>query len=194
MTFATKITVTRICMVPVFCGLAVAYGLSVRAGDANEALRWWALVVFVTAAVSDGIDGWVARRFNQRSDLGAYLDPIADKSLLLTAVLTLALVDWGADGWGLPLWFAVIVFLRDTVILVGVRYLMAVKKRKFEIKPHWSGKFCTVTQMFALGWVMLKVVPFSPVWPCVVSGAFTLWSGVMYVRQGWGILKQPASA
>lgn len=188
MTFATKITVTRICMVPVFCGLAVAYGLSVRAGDANEALRWWALVVFVTAAVSDGIDGWVARRFNQMSKFGAFIDPIADKALLLTGVVTLSVVDWGADGWRLPAWFAAIVILRDCIIIGGIRILWN-HHREVKFKPHWTGKVCTVTQMFALGWVMLKWVPFPPTWPCVVAGVFTLWSAVAYIRQGRRILR-----
>ena len=80
-------------MVPVFAVLAVAYGRSVERGLPEELFRWWALGVFITAAASDGIDGWVARRFNQRSDFGAYIDPIADKFLLLTGVVTLSLVD-----------------------------------------------------------------------------------------------------
>lgn len=190
MTFASKITVTRILMVPVFAAFAVAYGLSVANGHPDEALRWWALALFVTAAASDGLDGWIARRFNQMSEFGAFIDPIADKVLLLTGVLTLSVVDWGADGWRLPMWFAVIVFARDTIILCGVRFLRY-RKRRFEIHPHWSGKVCTVTQMFALGWVMLKVVPLPPAWPCAVAAVFTIWSTVTYVRQGLAILKQP---
>ncbi len=190
MTFATKITITRILMVPVFAVLALAYGHSVKAGQPDEALRWWALGVFVTAAASDGIDGWVARHFNQMSKLGAFLDPIADKALLLTGVVTLSLVDWGADGWRLPAWFAVIVVLRDCIIIGGIRILWN-HHREVKFAPHWSGKVCTVTQMFALGWVMLKVVPFPPAWPCAVAAAFTVWSAVAYIRQGIQILRGP---
>ena len=123
MTFASKITVTRILMVPVFAVLALAYGITVHAGHPDERLRWWALGVFVTAAASDGLDGWVARHFNQMSKFGAYIDPIADKVLLLTGVIMLTVTDWEPDGWRLPVWFAVIVFLRDTIIMVGVKYL-----------------------------------------------------------------------
>ena len=190
MTFATKITITRILMVPVFAVLALAYGYSVKAGHADETLRWWALGVFITAAASDGIDGWVARHFNRMSKLGAFLDPIADKALLLTGVITLSLVDWGADGWRLPAWFAVIVVLRDCIIIGGIRILW---NHHCEVKfaPHWSGKVCTVTQMFALGWVMLKVVPFPPAWPCLVAAFFTIWSTVAYIRQGIQILRGP---
>jgi CDP-diacylglycerol--glycerol-3-phosphate 3-phosphatidyltransferase/cardiolipin synthase len=187
-TFASKITITRILMVPVFAVLAFSYGQSVKAGRPDEALRWWALGVFIAAAGSDGIDGWVARHFNQLSKFGAFIDPIADKALLLTGVITLSIVDWGANGWGLPLWFAGIVVLRDCIILGGIRILWN-HQREVKIVPHWSGKVCTVTQMFALGWVMLKLVPFPPTWPCIVASVFTLWSAVEYIRRGVCILR-----
>lgn len=190
MTFASKITITRILMVPVFAVLALAYGHTVKTGQPDEALRWWALGVFVTAAASDGLDGWIARCFNQRSAFGAFIDPIADKALLLTAVVTLSLVDWGAAGWRLPLWFAAIVVIRDVIILGGIKWLYW-KNRTVQIAPHWTGKVCTVTQMFALGWVMLKVVPLPPTWPCIVAAVFTVWSTIAYIRMGLHILRQP---
>lgn len=183
MTFASKITLARLLLVPVFAVLAIYYGHSVEAGNPEEWLRWTALAVFVTASASDGIDGWVARRFNQRSKFGAIIDPIADKSLLLTAIITLSLVDWGPDGWRLPLWFTALVIVRDCIILGGIGVLHFTN-HPVNISPHWSGKVCTVTQMFALGWVMLKVVPFSPIYPCVLASVFTVWSTVAYVRTG----------
>lgn len=187
MTFATKITVVRILLVPVFAALAIAYGLTVKTGAPDESLRWWALAVFIIAAASDGLDGWIARHFNQCSDLGAYLDPIADKSLLLTAILTLSIFDWGPDGWSIPLWFAILVFARDTTILVGVRWLQHIKL-PIKIQPQWQGKACTVSQMFALAWVMLKFTTFDPLYPCLLAAFFTLWSGIEYVRTGWSHL------
>jgi cardiolipin synthase len=175
-------------MVPVFAALAVLYGNSVKAGYPNETLRWWALGVFVVAAASDGIDGWVARHFNQISKFGAFIDPIADKGLLLTGVIVLSLVDWGKGGWGFPLWFAGLVILRDCIILIGIRILWD-HRRSVKFSPHWTGKVCTVAQMFALGWVMLKVVDISPIYPCIVAAIFTVWSGIAYVQQGWKILQ-----
>jgi len=192
-TFASKITITRILMVPAFAALALAYGHTVKTGHPDEALRWWALGVFVTAAASDGIDGWIARFFNQRSKFGAFIDPIADKALLLSGVITLSLVDWGLDGWRLPAWFAVIVVLRDGIILGGIRWLYH-KQRTVHIAPHWTGKVCTVTQMFALGWVMLKVVHYPPTWPCAVAVVFTVWSAITYIRKGLAILNEPPVA
>jgi CDP-diacylglycerol--glycerol-3-phosphate 3-phosphatidyltransferase/cardiolipin synthase len=192
-TFASKITITRILMVPVFAVWAIAYGESVKSGTPNESLRWWALAIFVTAAASDGLDGWIARHFNQMSKFGAFIDPIADKSLLLTGVITLTFVDWGRDGWHLPLWFTIIVVLRDCIILGGIKILY-LNRCEVKIAPHWTGKVCTVTQMFALGWVMLKVVPILPTWPCIVAAVFTVWSTIAYIRQGIHILRGPRTS
>lgn len=188
MTFASKITIARICLVPVYVALAFYYGHTVKTGQPDESLRWWALGVFVLAASSDGIDGWVARRFNQCSKFGAYIDPIADKALLLAGVITLSLVDWGAPGWRLPLWFAAIVVLRDCIILGGIKILY-VNHREVKIVPHWTGKITTVAQMFAIGWVMLRVTEISPVYPCAVAAFFTVWSSIAYIRQGQRILR-----
>lgn len=188
MTFASKITITRICLVPVYVALAFYYGHTVATGQPDESLRWWALGVFVLAASSDGIDGWVARRFNQCSKFGTYIDPIADKALLLSGVITLSLVDWGAPGWRLPLWFAAIVVLRDCIILGGIKILY-VNRCEVKIVPHWTGKVTTVTQMFAIGWVMLRITDISPVYPCLVAGFFTIASSVAYIHQGQRILR-----
>jgi len=187
MTFASKITIGRICLVPVYAVFAILYGQTVRNGSPDESLRWWALGIFVTAAATDGVDGWIARRFNQISKFGAFIDPIADKALLLTGVITLSLVDWGKEGWGLPLWFAAVVILRDCVILGGIKILWK-NHRDVKFSPHWSGKICTVSQMVAIGWVMLKVVPLSPIYPCLIAAVFTVWSMFAYLGQGWRIL------
>ena len=188
MMLANKITVTRLLLVPVFAFFGLWYGQTVATGNPDESLRWIALAIFVTASASDALDGWIARHFNQRSKFGAFMDPLADKTLLLTGVTVLSCVDWGPDGWRLPAWFTAIVVGRDCLIIFGLWYLHA-HRYKLLFAPHWSGKFSTVTQMFAVGWVMLKVVPLSPVYPAIVAGVFTVWSGVIYVRQGLGIIR-----
>ena len=189
MTLASKITLSRLLLVPVFAVLAIYYGHSVADDSPHEWLRWGALAAFITAAASDGIDGWIARRFNQRSKFGAIIDPIADKSLLLTAFITLTAVDWGPNDWHLPLWLTALVIVRDCIILGGIGVLRFTG-HEVRIAPQWSGKICTVAQMVALGWVMLKWVPFSPIYPCMVAAACTVWSGVDYVRQGLRILHE----
>lgn len=188
MTPANQITIVRLLLVPVFAVFAARYGLGVEAGRPNESLRWAALGVFVLASATDGLDGWIARRFDQKSRLGAILDPLADKALLLTALITLSAVPWGADDWRIPLWFAVLVIIRDIIILGGMSLIHLVHGH-FHIRTHWTGKVCTVTQMIALGWVMLKIVPFDPLWPCLLAAVFTVISGAVYLREGIGQLR-----
>ncbi len=124
MTTANKITVIRILMIPVFVTLAIYYGQSIQEGSPQDWQRFAAIAVFLLAAVSDGLDGYVARRYNQRSSLGMILDPIADKGLLLSGIITLSISNWstGDQHYGkFPAWFPVLVITRDTVILVGQR-------------------------------------------------------------------------
>ena len=182
MTFASQITLGRLLLVPVFAVLAVYYGDSVASGSPVEAFRWAAVTVFVIAAASDGLDGFIARRFNQKSRLGVVLDPIADKSLVLTALITLTVVEWGAD-WSIPIWFSVLVIARDIVILGGVLVLYFMNNHA-HIEPHWSGKICTFLLMGTLGWVMLKIVPISPLYPTCITAIFVVLSGFYYLRGG----------
>lgn len=79
MTVASKISLGRLLMVPVFAVLAIYYANSIREGMPSELLRYSALVVFVLAAASDAVDGFIAKHFNQCSEFGAFIDPIADK-------------------------------------------------------------------------------------------------------------------
>ena len=190
MTTANKITIVRILLIPVFVMLAVYYGDGVQQGASNEALRLAAILVFLTAAVSDGLDGYVARRYNQRSKLGTILDPIADKGLLLAGLLTLTFSGW---GYHFPLWFPVLVITRDVVIVAGsfgLHYLNG----DVQVRPRWTGKVATVLQMIALGWVMLQLRFVSPAIPVALAGLFTFISGVGYVLDGIRQLQHQAHA
>src|SRR5437667_11539457 len=118
MTTANKITVVRILMIPAFVTMAIYYGESIKRGDPLEWQRFAAIIIFILAAVSDGLDGYVARHYNQRSTLGVILDPIADKGLLLSGIITLSLTSWseaGPEGGTSSVWFPV---------LVGSRYAL----------------------------------------------------------------------
>src|SRR5216117_819575 len=158
MTTANKITVVRIVMIPVFVTMAIYYGESVRRGQPLEWQRFAAITIFILAAVSDGLDGYVARRYNQRSTLGIILDPIADKGLLLSGIITLSLSNWSEvdpEYGRFPAWFPVLVITRDAVILVGAMVLYLLNG-KVQVRPSWTGKVATVSQMIAIGWVMLQ--------------------------------------
>jgi cardiolipin synthase len=186
MTTANKITIVRIAMIPAFVLMAIYYGQSIEHGAPLEWQRFTAIAIFLTAAVSDGLDGYVARRYNQRSALGVILDPIADKGLLLSGIITLSISNWSeADpNYGrFPLWFPVLVITRDVVILVG-SVVLHLLNGKVQVRTSWTGKVATVLQMTAIAWVMLQLRILPLFWVVVAAGLFTLISGVIYVRYG----------
>src|SRR6266849_2625567 len=160
MTTANKITVVRILMIPAFVTMAIYYGQSIQRHDPLEWQRFTAIAIFLIAAVSDGLDGYIARRYKQRSALGAILDPIADKGLLLSGIITLSISNWSEvdpDYGRFPAWFPVLVITRDAVILVGAVILHYFIGNKMRIKPSWTGKVATVCQMCAIAWVIAHI-------------------------------------
>jgi len=187
MTTANKITVARILMIPVFVTMAIYYGESIQRHDPQEWMRFAAIAIFLIAAVSDGLDGYIARRYKQRSALGAVLDPIADKGLLLSGIITLSISNWSEidpDYGRFPAWFPVLVITRDAVILVGAGILHYFIGNKMRVKPVWTGKVATVCQMCAIGWVMLQLHFLPLIFVVAVAGIFTFVSGVVYVMDG----------
>jgi cardiolipin synthase (CMP-forming) len=186
MTTANKITVIRILMIPVFVTLAIYYGESIQEGNPQDWMRFTAITVFLLAALSDGLDGYVARRYNQRSALGVILDPIADKGLLLSGIITLSISNWSQvdPAYGkFPAWFPVLVITRDVVILLGSA-LVHVMNGTMRVVPRWTGKVATVLQMAAIAWVMLQIKIPPLMYVVYAAGLFTLVSGIIYLRDG----------
>ena len=187
MTTANKITVARILMIPLFVTMAIYYGESIQCHDPQEWMRFTAISIFLIAAVSDGLDGYIARRYKQRSSLGVILDPIADKGLLLSGIITLSISNWSESDpeYGkFPAWFPVLVITRDAVILVGAIILHFFIGNKMKVKPSWTGKVATVCQMCAIAWVMLQLRFLPLIFVVAVAGLFTLVSGIIYLMQG----------
>lgn len=158
MTLANKITITRILLIPVFVLMAIYYGESVQDGEPLEWQRWCAVGIFVLAAASDGVDGYIARKYNQKTRLGVVLDPIADKGLLLSAIITLSIAHW---GYRFPAWFPVLVIARDCFIVSGALLLRFLNGR-VEVRPSWTGKCATAFQMVAIALVMTGID--FPIW------------------------------
>ena len=183
MTLPNQITIARILLIPVFVVLAIYYGKSASSGHPDEHLRLATIAVFLTAALSDGIDGWLARRFHLKSRLGAILDPIADKGLMLTAIVTLSVTEWPYE---LPVWYPVLVIARDVMIVTGcvvIRWLTD----HIDVRPSLIGKASTFLQMLTVSVVMLQWRHSEPVgW---ISGAVTLVSGLAYLAQGIRLLQ-----
>ncbi len=180
-TTATQITIFRIFLIPVFIGLAIYYGDSVAGGAAVAWYRWAAIGVFGLAALSDAVDGYVARHFNQHSRLGQILDPLADKLLLLSAIVTLSLMHWPQR---FPLWFPLLVIFRDLAVVGGVALVEYLSGHKCAVSAHWTGKTATVTQIVAVLWLMLDVRILPIIWPTVVAAVFTAASGCLYLADG----------
>jgi CDP-diacylglycerol--glycerol-3-phosphate 3-phosphatidyltransferase len=194
MTAANKITIFRILMIPVFVMMVIYYGKGLQRGEPLEWQRFAAIVTFLLAAASDALDGYIARKYNQRSPLGLVLDPIADKGLLIAAVVTLSMSRWDYE---FPIWFPVMVISRDAVIITGslvVHYLAG----HVEIRPSFIGKTATALQMTAIALVLLQLNFFTRTisfadhrfqldfldLPVGLAGVFTLLSGIDYLLVG----------
>ncbi len=146
--FALAITMSRFLCTPVFVGIMLMHRAVFKTGgDPVElnTLQWAALGVFVVAAISDFLDGYVAKKFNQETKLGEFLDPVADKVLLTAAILTLSL-PVGLGDFRFPFWFPIIIITRDIVILIGTTIVFMMLGR-VNIKPSFTGKVTTFFQM-----------------------------------------------
>jgi len=189
MTTANKITIGRIVAIPVFVTMAAYYGHGVQKGDPQEWQRLAAIIIFVLAAASDGLDGYIARKYNQKSRLGVILDPIADKGLLLATIITLSFSNWHYE---FPLWFPILVIARDAVIILGT-VLLYYFYGPVHVRPSWTGKTATALQMVAITCVLLEInftahlLGHSIEWLDILvglAGFFTFISGLGYVMNG----------
>ncbi len=184
LTLANKITTCRILLIPVFVWLTLDYIRDYQRGLEAEWERGLACVVFALATVSDAVDGYIARRYKQKTELGTFLDPLADKMLLVSAMILLSVrFKDGTPFALLPLWFPVLVVSRDMILLVGT-VLIHMLTGRVTARPRVVGKCATFFQMITLGWVLLKIEKPSYEWPLYAAGLFTLVSGVWYVFDG----------
>ncbi len=186
MTWATRITILRLILVPVFVTFIITYDDTTFQGRPEEIWRYAAIAVFIIASVSDAVDGYLARHWNQGSALGALLDPIADKLLLLAALVTLGMVPLDHLR-SFPIWFTAIIISRDALLLGGY-FVLRHFLHHIEIKPHWMGKLSTFFTFLAIGAVLFKWGHWIT-WFCVPGAGFALACTVIYVRQGLNLLK-----
>ena len=181
MTTANKVTILRILLVPFFV-VEVLYYVE----TANELHRLLALLSFAVAAICDGVDGYIARRYNQRSELGAILDPRADKLLLVSGVVVLSF-NHGPLLGQIPLWLTGTIIGRDLLILIGM-LVIQFTVGKVAVQPRFIGKMATVLQMIAVLWLLLKWdadlgARWIGFWT-LSAAIFTGGSGLLYVWDG----------
>ena len=166
------LTMARIVIIPVFA-TAVLY----RRYD-------YALYLFAGAALTDLLDGLAARLTNQKTALGTFLDPLADKFLLVTSFILFTVYGW------IPKWLAITVISRDLVVVVGwlLLYLITHNSR---IEPVFMGKLAIAMQLVVLAYILLGInlpsLPALPGFVFLLTAAVTAFSGLQYVYKGFRV-------
>ena len=181
MTTANKVTILRMLLIPFFVVEALYY---VKTG--KETFRLLAMLSFLFAAICDGVDGFIARQYNQRSELGALLDPLADKLLLVSGIILFTFNNEPHFG-SIPLWLTGTIIGRDLLLLVGLAVIQ-MTVGKIKVRPRMFGKVATVLQMICIGWILMrwdKDLRPGWFWTWTLSAAIcTGISGLLYVLDG----------
>lgn len=155
-----SITMLRILMAPIFVFLLLSFP------EPASWQRFLALFLFVLAISTDGIDGMIARRTDKVTDLGKFLDPVADKVLIGGALVTLSIL--GEIEW----WATAVILLREALV-TGYRALVA---KKVSLPANWAGKLKTILQGVAIGVVLTPIEVWFPIWS--VFELFTVYLAV----------------
>ena len=173
MNTANKLTLARVVMIPLF--LLVLY---LQVPGAN----YWALAIFIVASLTDTLDGYIARHYNQTTDFGKFMDPLADKCLVTAAML------WFVEIGHMPGWALLIVIVREFAVS-GLRMVAADKGRV--IAAGWSGKVKTASTMVCICMMLLlpRFVELSAICVAVIV-LTTIWSGVEYFMKNLDVLSE----
>ena len=170
LTLANRITIGRFLLIPVFILLTLYYMQSVKQQEPNAWFRWAALMVYVATCLTDALDGYFARSRNERTRLGTLLDPLADKTLLVSSLILLS-GPWGQHCFNphLPLWYVFLVISRDTLLVMG------------SILIHVAVGHTEVNQILCvLGQGPIRGFP----WMLWTAAGFTLISAFQYISDG----------
>ena len=182
MNLANHLSVLRIILVPVFIGSFLYYS------PEREWCYTLGLAIFVLACLTDGVDGYVARRLNQKTVLGSYIDPIADKLLLLSGFLSLSFMSH-LPGWmHIPAWVTIPVITRDVIILIGSAMIF-LTTGSLKAEPIFIGKLTTVIQM---GTLFVALIPFPGALKntlFILTVSLTVLSGMQYIRIGGKLIQ-----
>jgi cardiolipin synthase len=176
------LTLVRILTIPIFLEF-LAYHLF-----------WEALWVFAIGGVTDFLDGFIARRMNQQTALGAYLDPVADKLLVITSYIMLGTIE------GIPMWLAVVVVTRDLLILTGYGLIYVLVDEPKEVRPSLVGKWSTTFQLLTLAVALVQLHDPKLLSPLALDGFVwatalaTVVSGCQYLYRGLLWLQRRASS
>jgi CDP-diacylglycerol--glycerol-3-phosphate 3-phosphatidyltransferase/cardiolipin synthase len=179
MSVANRISVARILLAPAIVASLVYYH------PQRDGLRFLTLGLFVVGMLSDALDGFIARTQGQQSQLGTLLDPIADKLLILSTLISCSVIE-GLPPWmRIPAWFNLLVISRDALLVTGTVVLFAMQGRWY-VQPSRLGKWATFAQMLVIPTVLLGLPVKTPL--VILAAILTVTSAVSYVRLGIRLL------
>ena len=179
MNLANRISLFRIILVPCFVASLVYYT------PARDHIRYVSLAFLLVAIASDAVDGLVARSKRQQSQLGAVLDPIADRVLILSALISLSTIRALPDWMRIPAWFNLVVMSRDAIIITGTLLLFGFTG-KLTVNPSRLGKWTIAAQMAVIVAVLLRF-PLK-IHLLLATAVLTVASGLHYLRVGSRLL------
>ncbi len=191
LSWATRITILRILLVVPFVSFMLKINDAALTDGAQNAMRYIAITLFLVMAVSDGVDGYLARRKNQITKLGAFLDPIADKLLITCACLLLASQQGQVKGFLLPSTVVVLIIGKDLFLLIGFTMVYLITSQ-IRIAPVFIGKLATTLQLSMVTGILIapEVSRIIPGWIWFLR--FLWWSAaitailttLIYIRNG----------
>ena len=179
MNLANQISLGRILLVPMIVACLVYYHPS------RDGLRFLALGLFLVGILSDAMDGFVARLQHQHTELGAMLDPIADKVLILSALISCSMIHGLPDWMRVPAWFNLLVISRDAILVAGALLIFAIRGQ-LKVRPSRLGKCTTVAQMLVVPTLLLGLELKGPL--MLMAATLTVLSAVSYLRMGIRLL------
>ena len=180
---ATWITISRLIGVFVFILLVTYHTLELKQGRADSSFRIWALGLFLVVAVTDFLDGWLARRRGEVTPLGTFLDPVADKLLVVSSLILLTKPSLPSLAPQFPVWFTWLVISRDVYLFAGA-VLVHASGSKLNIRPRFVGKLATLLNLVSITFVLGRVAGPALHSALYLAAAATLWSWCRYTVDG----------
>lgn len=197
LSWASRITILRILLIVPFVSFMLKINDPALSTDARKAMRYVSTVIFLAMAISDGIDGYLARRKNQITKLGAFLDPLADKLLITCACLLLASQRGHVEGFLLPPTVVVLIIGKDLFLLIGFAIVYLITSQ-IRIAPAFIGKLATALQLSMVagiliapevsdvlpGWIwFLRVLWWSAAGTAILATLIYIRNGIRYIEE-----------
>jgi CDP-diacylglycerol--glycerol-3-phosphate 3-phosphatidyltransferase len=184
LTLANRITILRIFAIPLFILMLMYYSSGVAKGEPFVALRWAAMGIFLGIFLLDAVDGYIARTRREITNLGTLLDPLADKAVLISALIILSGPGCEkAFHLHLPMWFVLVAISRDAILIAGALIIQSIVG-KVRVQPRLLGKITTFFQGTVVSWALigLPATPFA--WLLGIAAVFTFFSAIQYLFDG----------